>query len=71
MRNFNIWEFSHITCSCTVSECSVVSSFGVNEVEGGYNPVDRSHSGSKGGHVEYSTVKWDSTLLLARQAICM
>jgi len=43
----------------------------VNEVEGGYNPVDSSHIGSKGGHVEYSTVKWDSTLQLARQAKCI
>jgi len=43
----------------------------VNEVEGGYNPVDRSHSESECGHVEYSTVKWDSTLQLARQAMCI
>jgi len=43
----------------------------VNEVGGGYNPVYRSHSGSKGGRVEYSAVKWDSTLQLARQAMCI
>jgi len=71
MYNFGVWEFSHITCSCTVSEYSVVSSFRVNEVEGGYNPVDRSHSRRKCGHVECSTVKWDSTLQLVRQAMCM
>ena len=65
------WEYSRITCSCTVSEYSVVSTFGVNELEGGYNPVDRSHSGSKGGHVEYSSVKWDGTLQLARQTVCV
>jgi len=34
------------------------------------NPVG-SHSESKGGHVEYSTVKWDNTLQLARQAMCI
>ena len=71
MCNISIWEFSHITHSCTVSEYSVVSTFRVNEVEGGYNPADRSQSGSKGGRVEYSAVKWDSTLQLARQAVCM
>jgi len=69
MCNFSVWEFSHITCICSVSEYSVVSIFRVNEVEGGYNPVDRSDSGSKGGHVEYSTVKWDTTLQLAKQAM--
>jgi hypothetical protein len=61
MCNFSIWGFSHITCSSTVSEYSVVSTFRVTEVEGGYNPVDRSHNVSKGGLVECSAVKWDST----------
>jgi len=41
----------------------------VNEVEGGYSPVDKSNSGSKCGHIEYSAVMWDSTLQLARQAM--
>jgi hypothetical protein len=54
---------------CTVSEYSVVSTFKVNKVEVGYNLVDRSHSGNKCGHVVYSTVKWDSSLQLARQAM--
>jgi len=40
-------------------------------MEGGYNPVDRSHSGSEGDHVECSAVKWESTLQLARQAMCI
>jgi len=71
MCNFIVWELSHITRSCTVSEYSIVWTFRVNKVEGGYSPVDSSHIRSKGGHVEYSTVKWNSTLQLARQAKCI
>jgi hypothetical protein len=36
------------------------------EVEGGDSPVDRSVSASKDGHVEYSIVKWDSTLTVSK-----